>query len=187
MVRKGVIYMAARRSDSGRRQAYGRRKNADSQGYIHGNVVAKPEFDPVYHERSPERPKKTSNRVRKNRRQALNIDSAYVIFLSVAAIMALIVCVSYVKLQSRITSRSKNIAVMQRELAELREKNTTEYNAVMDSVNLDEIRERAQNELGMVYASPDQIIEYEDPATDYVKKYEEIPEDGVLARSGKNN
>ena len=76
---------------------------------------------------------------------------------------------------------------MQRELAVLRENNTSEYNAVMDSVNLDEIRERAQNELGMVYASPDQIIEYEDPATDYVKKYEEIPEDGVLARSGKNN
>ena len=57
----------------------------------------------------------------------------------------------------------------------------------MDSVNLDEIRERAQNDLGMVYASPDQVIEYENPATDYVKQYEEIPKDGVLARSEKNH
>lgn len=108
------------------------------------------------------------------------------LFLSVAAITALVVCVNYVELQSRITSRSKNITAMQKELADLREKNTTEYNAVMDSVNLDEIRERAQNDLGMVYASPDQVMEYENPATDYVKQYEEIPKDGVLARSEKN-
>lgn len=178
--------MAARRSNSGRRQAYARRRDMDSQAYVHGSVAAKPEFDPGYHENSPERPKKASKRVRKNRKQALNINSAYVIFLSVAAITALVVCVNYVELQSRITSRSKNIAAMQKELADLREKNTTEYNAVMDSVNLDEIRERAQNDLGMVYASPDQVIEYENPATDYVKQYEEIPKDGVLARSEKN-
>ena len=56
----------------------------------------------------------------------------------------------------------------------------------MDSVNLEEVREKAEGELGMVYASPEQIIEYEDPATDYVKQYEDIPEDGVLAQSDKN-
>ncbi len=157
----------------------------ESQAYVHGSVAAKPEVSPGYHEKSPEGPKKASKRVRKNRKQALNINSAYVIFLSVAALMALVVCVNYVELQSRITNRSKNIAAMQKELADLREENTTEYNAVMDSVNLDEIRERAQNDLGMVYASPDQIIEYEKPATDYVKQYEMIPKDGVLARSGQ--
>ena len=52
---------------------------------------------------------------------------------------------------------------------------------------LDEIRDRAQNQLGMVYASPEQIIKYDDPAADYVKQYEDIPEDGVIARSGKRN
>ena len=45
----------------------------------------------------------------------------------------------------------------------------------MDSVNLDEIREKAMNELGIVYATGD-----------YVKQYEGIPEDGVLAQSDKN-
>ena len=39
----------------------------------------------------------------------------------------------------------------------------------------------------MVYASPDQIVEYDDPATDYVKQYENIPEDGALAQSDNNN
>ena len=117
----------------------------------------------------------------------MHMSPGYVVFLTVAAVMALIVCVSYVTLQSQITKRSKNISAMQEELAGLKEENNTRYNAVMDSVNLDEIREKAQTELGMVYASPDQIVEYENPAADYVKQYEAIPEDGVLAKSDKTD
>ena len=111
------------------------------------------------------------------------MSSAYVVFLTIAALMALIVCVNYVQLQSRITSRSKNITAMQEELANLREENDTRYNTVMDSVNVEEIKEKAQKDLGMVYAAPGQVVEYESPSADYVKQYENIPEDGVLARS----
>ena len=39
----------------------------------------------------------------------------------------------------------------------------------------------------MVYASQEQVVEYDNPATDYVKQYENIPEDGVLAQSDKNS
>ena len=35
----------------------------------------------------------------------------------------------------------------------------------------------------MVYANKDQIMEYDDPTGGYVKQYEEIPEDGVIASS----
>lgn len=55
----------------------------------------------------------------------------------------------------------------------------------MDSVNLEEIREKAQEGLGMVYATPDQVVGYQRPSADYVKQYENIPEDGVLAQSDK--
>ncbi|MEZ3486753.1 MAG: hypothetical protein K1W22_09235 [Lachnospiraceae bacterium] len=180
--------MAAGRRHSRREQPHRRREDTDSQMYVYGNVAAVPEAVPGYREKSPARPeKKASRQVRKNRRKALHMNSAYVIFLSVAAVMAVIVCVNYVKLQSRITGCSKNITAMQAELANLKEENNARYNAVMDSVNLDEIRDRAQNQLGMVYASPEQIIKYDDPAADYVKQYEDIPEDGVIARSGKGN
>ena len=82
------------------------------------------------------------------------MSSAYVVFLTVAALMALIVCVNYVQLQSRITSRSKNITAMQEELADMKEENNTKYNAIMDSVNLDEIRDKAQTDLGcLLYTS----------------------------------
>ena len=162
------------------------RRRGSQAPYVYGNVAV--EVEPAYHEQSPERPKKkVSKQVLKNRKQALHMNSAYVIFLTVAAVTAVIVCVNYVKLQSRITDRSKNITAMQKELANLKEENNAKYNAVMDSVNLDEIRDRAQNQLGMVYASPEQIVEYDNPATDYVKQFEEIPDDGVLAQSGKRN
>ena len=165
-----------------RGQQYRRRRS--QAPYVYGNVAV--EVEPAYHEQSPERPKKkVSKQVLKNRKQALHMNSAYVIFLTVAAVTAVIVCVNYVKLQSRITDRSKNITAMQKELANLKEENNAKYNAVMDSVNLDEIRERAQNQLGMVYASPEQIVEYDNPETDYVRQLEEIPDDGVLAQSGK--
>ena len=111
------------------------------------------------------------------------MNRAYVTFLAVAAIFALILCVNYVQMQSRITSHSKEVSSLQKELADL---NNTKYNSVMDSVNLDEIREKAMNELGMVYATSDQVIEYDSPSGDYVKQYEGIPEDGVLAQSDKN-
>ncbi len=162
------------------------RRRGSQAPYVYGNVAV--EGEPGYHEQSPEKPKKkVSKQVLKNRKQALHMNSAYVIFLTVAAVMAVIVCVNYVKLQSRITDRSKNITAMQKELANLKEENNAKFNAVMDSVNLDEIRDRAQNQLGMVYASPEQIVEYDNPATDYVKQFEEIPDDGVLAQSGKRN
>lgn len=114
------------------------------------------------------------------------MNPGYVMFLTLAAMLALVICVNYVKLQSRITKRSENITALQAELADMREENNTRYNFVMDAVNLDEIRTKAQNELGMVYASEDQIVEYSSPLADYVKQYGDIPENGVLAQSDKH-
>ena len=115
------------------------------------------------------------------------MNAGYVVFLTAAALLTLVVCVGYVRLQARITDSSKNVTAMQEELAQLREENDTRYNTVMDSVDVEEIKKAAQEDLGMVYASPEQVVEYESPSADYVKQYESIPEDGVLARSDYNN
>lgn len=155
-----------------------------SAAYVYGNTVAKPVYEPDRERVHRQRPqKKASSQVRRNRKQAMHMNAAYVIFLTVAAIAVLIICINYIRLQSTITEHSKSITAMQEELANLREENTTRENAVLDSVNLDEVRNRAQNDLGMVYATPDQIVTYEDPATDYVRQFENIPEDGMLAQS----
>ena len=154
--------------------------------YMYGNVVKKLDREPE-RRKSPTEPKRrVSRQVQRNRKRALHMNAAYVLFLTVAATVALLLCVNYVRLQSEMTKRSKQVTALQEQLAGLKEENTTKYNAVVDSVNLDEVRERAINQLGMTYASPDQIVEYDDPATDYVKQYDNIPESGVLAQSDKN-
>ena len=56
----------------------------------------------------------------------------------------------------------------------MKEQNNTKYNSVMDSVNLDEIREKAMNELGMVYPSRSQVIGYDSKESEYVKQYKDI-------------
>ena len=114
------------------------------------------------------------------------MNAAYVVFLAIAATIVLLLCVNYVRLQSELTKNSKSVTALQEQLANLKEENTTKYNAVVNSVNLDEIREKAINQLGMTYATSDQIVEYDNPAADYVKQYDNIPESGVLAQSDKN-
>lgn len=174
--------MAARTS-SARRQTYNSNHSNVRSMYVYGNTVAKPDYAPERRVQEPERPKKASRQVRKNRKKALHMSKGYVIFLAVMAVAALVVCVNYVQLQSQLTSRSKNITALQEQLTSMKEENNTKYNVIMDSVNLEDVRNKAVNELGMVYANKDQIVEYDNPDGDYVKKYEQIPEDGVLASS----
>lgn len=156
-----------------------------NQSYVYGNVVTKPAYEPERRVREPERRERTGRQVRQNRRKAQQMSPGYVMFLTVAAVIALVVCINYVKLQAGITGSSKQITAMQTELATLREENNTRYNSVMDTVNLEEVRVRAEK-LGMVYATADQIMTYNSPSSDYVKQYEVIPEDGVIAQSDKN-
>ncbi len=154
------------------------------QEYVYGNVVTKPQYEPRQTE-EPRRPRKVSRQVRKNRRQAMHMSPGYVIFLTIAAISALLICVHYVNLQATVAERSRKITAMQEELANMREENTTRYNAATDHVSLEEIRKTAKEKLGMVYASESQVIEYNKASADYVKQYEKIPEEGVLAESDK--
>ena len=149
--------------------------------YVYGNTVRK-ELQPVV-QRPPKEPKKVSQRVQKNRSKALHMSKGYVLFLAVAAVVALFVCVQYLQLQSEITNRSKNITSLQQELANAKEANTTKYNAIVNSMNLEEIRDKAMNELGMVYATTEQVIEYQSPTSNLVTQYESIPESGIVASS----
>ena len=141
--------------------------------YVHGNVVRK---------EAPERPsKELSQRVRKNRSKAMHMSKGYVAFLAGAAFVALFACMQYLQLQSNISNHSKNITALQQELADAKEANTTRYNVIMNSMNLEEIREIAMNEFGMVYASPEQIIKYQQPDGNAVVQYASIPESGIIA------
>lgn len=147
--------------------------------YVQGNVVRKETAIAP----NPVKPKEVSQRVRTNRSKAMHMNKGYVAFLAIAAMAALFACVQYLQLQSELTSRSKNITALQQELADAKEANTTKYNAIMNSMNLEDIREIAINEFGMVYASEDQIIKYKSPSDTTVTQYAGIPKSGIIASS----
>ena len=146
--------------------------------YVYGNTVRKENTMPQ--KELVRKPKVVSQRVKKNQKNALHMNKGYVVFLTIAAVVALFACVQYLKLQAEVTTRSKNVTLLQQQLEDKKEANTTKYNAVMDSMNLEEIRERAMNELGMVYAKDGQIIKYEDPTSNSVVQYSDIPESGII-------
>ncbi len=150
--------------------------------YVYGTSARK-EAVRVQPERHVEQTKELSQRVRQNRSRALHMNKGYVVFLAVAAFVTLIACTQYLQLQSEITNRSERITELQQELANRKEANTTRYNAIMNSINLEEVRERAMNDLGMVYAQEEQVITYKNPANVSVRQYADIPESGVVASS----
>ncbi len=91
--------------------------------------------------------------------------------------MVLWSCVNYLQLQAETTSRIKNIAALELQLEELKKENNDNYTRIMTSVDLDYIKDVAINELGMVYATEDQVILYENKTRDYVRQNGEIPEE----------
>ena len=166
------------------------RRTVTSRGmYIYGNTVRQAEVMPQRQEepRKEHKKKKLDRQILKNRRKAMRMNPAYVMFLSIAAVAALVVCVWYLQVRAELTSRTEHITELQQELADAKEENTTRYNVVMDSVNLEEVREKAMDDLGMVYANENQVVEYDNPDGDYIKQYEQIPDEGVVASSAKTN
>ena len=162
------------------------RRTVTSRGmYIYGNTVRQAEVMPQRQEepRKEHKKKKLDRQILKNRRKAMRMNPAYVMFLSIAAVAALVVCVWYLQVSAELTSRTEHITELQQELADAKEENTTRYNVVMDSVNLEEVRDRAMIDLCMGYATSYQIIEYQNPVNDYVKQYESIPKSGVLGQT----
>lgn len=168
--------MATRRTDV-RRTEY-------RSAYIYGNVVEKQQVLPQRKKEQKSRPvTRTSRQVRKNRHRALSINPAYAGFLACAAVVAVLVCVCYLRLQSDIVNRSENITYLQEELAAMTEANDTALHVAEDSINLEQVRAKAVGELGMVYAAQGRVVEYDAPAKESVKQYSDIPSNGVLAKS----
>ena len=150
--------------------------------YVYGNTVR--QLDYISENRKKLKPqRKPGSKAVRNQNRAIRLGAVYVASLTVAAVVAVFLCVQYLQLKSELQNRSENITALQEQLADLKEQNDTAYNAALDSINMEEIREKAVNELGMVYPASGQVIEYESPDGDYVRQYEEIPESGVLAQS----
>lgn len=162
---------AQRMSGGQRGNAAGRRYSSERNVYVQGTAVRKLETA------QPVRQPKTgiSNTTRKNREKAGHMNPAYVLFLCVALVATGIILVNYIGLQSDITSSVKRISALESELNELKLANDEEYIRVNSSIDLEEIRRIAIQELGMQYAQEGQIITFSGESNDYVKQMADIP------------
>lgn len=141
--------------------------------YINGSAVRKLDVTREI-ERRPK--KKLSNTARKNREKAEHMSPGYVLFLSLALIATGCILVGYIKLQSDITNSIQHISALERELNDLRLANDEEYNRITSSIDLEEVRRIAIQELGMKYAEEGQIVSFTSDNNDYVKQMSLIPE-----------
>lgn len=146
---------------------------AQSSRYIQGSAVRKLDVTREI-EQSPK--KKQSNAARKNREKAEHMSLGYVLFLSIALLATGCILVGYIRLQSDITNSIKHIASLESELNDLKLENDEEYNRITSSIDLEEVRRIAIQELGMKYAEEGQIVVFESENNDYVKQMAPIPD-----------
>ncbi len=150
-----------------------RTANSRDRYYVQGNVVRKLDVTKEI-ERQPQ--KKISNAARKNREKAKHMNAGYVVFLCMALVATGIILINYIGLQSDITNSVQHISALESQLNNLKLANDEEYSRITSSVDLEEIKRIAIQELGMQYAEEGQVVTFASENSDYVKQMADIPQ-----------
>lgn len=149
--------------------------------YIYGNAVRKAEPERRWEE-EPEKKSAPARRleqaparrphpeVRKNREKAKHMNAGYVLFLGAAVCICAFILVNYIQLHAELTAQTRRVASKESELNQLKLSNDEEYNRIVNSIDLEEIKRIAMGELGMIYAQEGQIVTYENEGRDYMRK-----------------
>lgn len=116
------------------------------------------------------------NAVRKNRERELAISKGYAIFLSFCLFVSAGFAVSLIRMQSTISTHLRDIAALESQITDKKADNDAKYKALITSVNLNDIKNRAINELGMTYPREDQIVYYSIDQTDFMDQYYDLPQ-----------
>jgi cell division protein FtsL len=138
---------------------------------VEGNTVRVAQVLPQVREKEIRR-----TQIEAVRERSLSMHLRYVLFLTVAAVAVVTICVYFLKLQAISTKLQKRTVSLQTTLKDLKMENDIVYNEILSSVDLEKVRETAIDELGMSYPSQTQIAYYDAASSDYVKQYEEIPD-----------
>lgn len=152
-----------------RRNSYTRR-NRGQITYIEGNVVRKMDVAD-YDFNNPVELKKESKKL-KARLGGISLN--YVLFLSLAIIGMVIMLTQYLGYRSAIAEQQHEVAKLQSELNTKKLANDEEYARIMGSVDIEEIKTIAMDELGMTYPNSNQIVAFVDNDSDYVRQYKDV-------------
>ena len=160
-----------------KRQGTKKKQGTEIEYYVDGNVVRKVETSVP--KKAPKTSAgevaKTNRMIRKNRERALSMDLPYLVVMSAAVAVMLLLCVNYIAIQSKLTSTIKQTQKNESNLEKLRNENDSMENMIATYVDLDHIYDVATNKLGMIYARKNQVITYEKTESEYVRQFEDIP------------
>ena len=138
--------------------------------YLYGSAAPKLEPTP---QRRPlrEEERRTAHR-RKQKVQAKPYPvNMPLLVLSIVAFVALgAMMIQYIRLNSEITAITAANTKLESQISDLRAENDEYYGRIMNSVDLEKVREVAIMDLGMVYASEGQVITYDSHMDDYVEQ-----------------
>ncbi|MBO5031732.1 MAG: cell division protein FtsL [Lachnospiraceae bacterium] len=168
---------SATRTSTGRQNRASHARGGSSgrgYNYIEGSAARKLQTAPTG--RESERRRTQPRPVRRHKVKAVPMNKGYIAVMAAALFIVCGVLMSYIKLQSDITNHITNISKLESQLNEMKLANDETYTKIMSSVDLEEIKRIAVNELGMKYAKEGQVIEYTGEGNDYVRQYSDIPQ-----------
>lgn len=139
--------------------------------YIQGNLATKEDI--VREMQQPYVP--VDARVAKNRARAKKMGPGFVMFLAIAVAMVCLMLIGYLDMRADLVISTKRVAALEQELNNMRLANDEELERIESSINLEEIKQIAVEELGMTYAKSGQVVTISDEGSDYVRQLQELP------------
>lgn len=154
--------------------------------YNQGNAVRKTEVYsarparslPTREQREREKREEALRRQRitdRRRVAALRKNRLLTGYMIVAVILTCTMLVGYVSLQTNVSTRMNHVAELENELSKVNADNKAAESRIATTTNLSEIKDKAINDLGMVYATSNQIVYYNVDGSDYMSQYHDIP------------
>lgn len=146
-----------------------------SHSYIEGNTVRKADALPKRRERIE--PRREPRRVPQRKPvRMLGISGKGFVFLTMVTCTVLFFAFNYLATQNEVQRVKGQVVSMQSEIADQKEDYETDYQAIVDSVDLSDIYKKATEKLKMVQAESNQIYTYKNRKSDMVKQYADIPQ-----------
>ncbi len=147
-------------------------RTTQKNSYIHGSLA--PKVEPIPQKRpyrdEERRPNRSPQKKERVAAKAVPVNKPLLILSLIAFLAIGAMMIQYISLNSEISVLMSNIASLESDLNTLQDENDEYRSRIMNNVNLEKVREVAIMDLGMVYASEEQIITYDSQIDDYVEQ-----------------
>lgn len=154
------------------RQVTNRQTEYQRRTYVEGNTARS--LDTVRELQQPVR--RTDRNVRRNQEKSRYMNLPYVLFLTAAMVITGIMLIGYLQTQSNLTVSIKKVAALESQLNDMRLSNDEQLERINTSLDMEEIKRIAIEELGMTYAKEGQVVTVSGEGSDYVRQLVAMPE-----------